>query len=53
MAPESLISYWLDVREFRLNLKKVVVPFKVFFRINEDYTNNNPSVEIPNFKVEI
>ena len=53
MMTESLTTYWLNVREFRLNLKKIVIPFNVFFRLKEESTNNNQSVEMPIFEVEI
>ena len=53
MVSESLISYLLDVREFRLHLKKIVIPFKVFFRSKEDYPNSNQSGEMPTLEVEI
>ncbi|MFW9829068.1 MAG: hypothetical protein ACFFEY_15940 [Candidatus Thorarchaeota archaeon] len=29
------MSYWKEVREFRKQLKKVIIPFEKFFRINE------------------
>jgi hypothetical protein len=29
------ISYWKEIREFRRQLKKVIIPFEKFFRINE------------------
>ena len=53
MVSESLISYWLEVREFRLHLKKIVIPFKVIFSSKEDYLNSNQSGEMPTLKVEI
>ncbi|MFX1437804.1 MAG: hypothetical protein ACFFAA_11510 [Promethearchaeota archaeon] len=53
MVSESLISYWLDVHEFRLDLKKIVIPFKVFFRSKENYSNNDQSGERPTIEVEI
>ncbi len=48
MEYESCISNCLDIREFRINLKKVIISFETFFRNNREYTNDNQSVEILN-----
>ena len=29
------ILYWKELREFRRQLKKVIIPFDKFFRLNE------------------
>jgi hypothetical protein len=44
------ITYWNEVREFRKQLKKVIIPIEKFFR--EKYIKNTPIVE-DSSKIEV
>ncbi|MFX0040065.1 MAG: hypothetical protein ACFFCY_11110 [Promethearchaeota archaeon] len=39
------ISYWKEVREFRRQLKKVIIPFEKFFRINERNIKSTTTID--------
>ncbi len=39
------ISYWKEIREFRRQLKKVIIPFEKFFRINEKNVNGQTIID--------
>ncbi|MHA2260556.1 MAG: hypothetical protein ACXACO_21520 [Promethearchaeota archaeon] len=46
MQINSKISYLLEVREFRKNLKKIVIPYEEFSIIPKGYNGNNHSSEM-------
>ncbi len=39
------ITYWKDVCEFRRQLKKVIIPFEKFFRVNENNIKNTTIID--------
>jgi len=39
------IAYWKELREFRTQLKKVIIPFEKFFRINENNIKNTTIID--------
>ena len=42
------ISYWQEVHEFRILLNKVVIPFELFFRSDENNINGTQILAISN-----
>ncbi|MFW9784455.1 MAG: hypothetical protein ACFFFB_19400 [Candidatus Heimdallarchaeota archaeon] len=48
-------SFWQELREFRMQLSKVVIPFEIFFqKANENSVNNSTHIlERISFGIEI
>ncbi len=46
------ISYWQEVHEFRIQLKKVIIPFEKFFRSNENNINSTQDIDVLSSEIE-
>lgn len=46
------ISYWQEVHEFKIQLKKVIIPFEKFFKSNENKINNTQNIDVLSSEIE-
>lgn len=46
MKKDSKMSYLLEIREFRKDLRKIVIPYEEFVNVSKDYNNNIQSSEL-------
>lgn len=46
------IPYWQEVHEFRIQLKKVIIPFEKFFRLNKNNINSTQNIDVFSSEIE-